>query len=77
MHRNGSDFGDQTWGQINYGKTVPICLHENEAGNGFAGHFEDTECIEVHDFHVNTLQRTNFMNRNMAVLLKYTFKMYR
>lgn len=31
----------------------------------------------LHDFNMNALQRTNFMNRNMAMLLKYTSKMYR
>ena len=62
--------------ETNWGKTVPICLNENEAGHGFAGHFEDTECNEVHDFKVNAPQRTNFMNRNIAMLLKYIFKMF-
>ena len=53
-----------------------LALSGNEAGHGFADHFENTE-LEVHDLNVNALQRTNFMNRNIAMLLKYTFKMYR
>ena len=31
----------------------------------------------LYDFNMKALQRTNFMNRNMAMLCKYTSKMYR
>ena len=81
MHRSGSGFGDQTGGHLrqncaNFKEILTGSMLLSGRGS-FADHFEDTECIEVHDFNVNALQRTNLMSRNMAMFLKYTFKMYR